>query len=197
MLVADLSPIVSADIHSEDLIARGLGNPGGTHMPPRSFVSSAFSDSETIPKEESRSRSRDMPSPRSVRSGLDSRRQERRNRRNVSIREKELEKRLEKRLEKIERDNRMLLSTLSGISRSFGELGRILPWKRDDEGSTVGREVKMEEQGPLGEEEEVEGRVKTTRSLEPLMRELQGVGARVSAETERDDDVDGDRGDFY
>lgn len=202
MLVADLAPIVGADLLSavdDDLIAKGLGSPishtthsaKGTHTPPRSFVSSNFSDSETIPKEDSRSRSRDAMSPRSVRSGLDSRRQDRRYKRNMSIKEKELDSRLQK----IERDNAMLLNTLSGIAKSFGDLNKIIPRNsrpRREGGLLLGREMEGVEREPLAEVP-----VKKTRSLEPLMRELQGAVPRVSGEMALDDYDDEDGRSIY
>lgn len=143
MLVADLAPIIGVDYLSSfvvtslvdnNLVANGIGSPisqpnhsvNGTHTPPRSFISSEFSGSETIPKEESRGRGRDALSPRSVRSRLDSRRQDRRYKRNMSLKEKELDARLQK----IENDNIMLTNALSGIAKSFSELNRILPGSR-------------------------------------------------------------------
>ena len=40
------------------------------------------------------------------------------------------EKELDLRLSKIERDNAMLLHTLSGIASSFGQLNRLVPSRR-------------------------------------------------------------------
>jgi hypothetical protein len=54
---------------------------------------------------------------------LDSRRQERRAKRNMSVKEKELDARLKN----IERDNLALMSTLSGIATSFQELNKLYP----------------------------------------------------------------------
>jgi hypothetical protein len=85
----------------------------GTHTPPRSMNSSYGSDSDTIPRSHSRSRS----------SVLETRRQERRAKRNMTLHEKEMDARMTK----IERDNMMLLNTLSGIASSFGDLNRLLP----------------------------------------------------------------------
>lgn len=134
MLVADLVPIIGIDYISNMvaplsvdrmMLPKGLGSRAsfatlsakGTHTPPRSLASSSFSDSETIPRDENRSRGR------SARGALDSRRQERRYKRNMSLKEKELDARLLK----IERDNAILLDALSGIAKSFGELNKVLP----------------------------------------------------------------------
>lgn len=85
----------------------------GTHTTPRSMNSSYGSDSDTIPRSHSRPRS----------SVLESRRQERRAKRNMTLHEKEMDARMTK----IERDNMMLLNALSGIASSFGDLNRLLP----------------------------------------------------------------------
>lgn len=82
----------------------------------RSATPSFFgSDSDTLPTPLKQVQSR--VSDRS----LDVRRQERRTKRNLTIKEKELDARLKK----IEKDNMVLRSTLSGIATSFQELNRL------------------------------------------------------------------------
>ena len=56
-----------------------------------------------------------------INSTLETRRQERRAKRNMTLHEKELDIRLSR----IEKDNRVLLCALRGIAGSFGELGRL------------------------------------------------------------------------
>lgn len=81
----------------------------------------------------------------------------------------------------------MLLSTLSGIASSFGELGRILP-RQGGQRARVRRERSL-----LGSQEDLVdgagvkdvvggGAMQKMRSLEPVMRELQGAAGRVSSE---------------
>lgn len=93
------------------------------------------------------------------------------------------EKELDARLQKIEKDNLLLLKTLNGIANSFGELGRIMPRRvvrrerslmdGSDDGS---RRVSGVDIGGAN------GGMQKMRSLEPVMRELQGVAGRVSSE---------------
>jgi hypothetical protein len=83
------------------------------------------------------------------------------------------EKELDARLRKIERDNTMLLNTLSGIANSFGQLNKLLPGVRIP--SRVIENIPREE---LGRETGMEG-------MEPIMRELQGAAPRVSKESVR------------
>jgi hypothetical protein len=85
---------------------------------------------------------------------------------------------MEARLQRIERDNVMLLTTLSGIAKSFGELSKILPTK--DSGREDGRVLKENEVADV-----MEPHVRKMRSLEPVMRELQGEAGRVSGEAWR------------
>ncbi|TAQ88938.1 hypothetical protein B7494_g2735 [Chlorociboria aeruginascens] len=85
-------------------------------------LQSQASDSDTIPMSGVQS------PPLSLRNsigdrGLEARRAERRNKRNMTIREREVDERMSR----IERDNRVLMETLSGIASSFGELHRLIP----------------------------------------------------------------------
>ena len=129
MVVADLAPDLNA-ANAEDLPyvssperairkwvkesdSNGTMSARGTHTPPLS------PGSETDSMAPARIRSRG----RAGASDLDARRQERRAKRNMSLREREVDVRLSK----IERDNMMLMSTLNGIANSFGELSRVIP----------------------------------------------------------------------
>jgi hypothetical protein len=103
---------------------------------------------------------------------LDTRRQERRAKRNLSLREKELDDRMSK----IERDNLVLLRTLSGIADSCGEMKR---WS----GVAARRKRARDSVGPLNPDEE--RRLKELDLMEPVMRELHGFAPRVSAESDR------------
>jgi len=132
-------------------------------------------------------------SVRSVSSGsLAERRRNRRLKRNMSLREKELDARLAK----IELEHSMLMTTLGGIARNFVELDRVLPlWagkhdlkKREsvkrghftersvDESQRGERKVELAAQGDL---------MRRMASMESLMRGLQGAAGRVSGESFR------------
>jgi len=114
---------------------------------------------------------------------LDSRRRERRTKRNAREREKELDVRLGR----IERDNRMLMNTLSGIANSFGELSRRV----EKNGIGMGRERLLE--GGLGSREEE----RELMGMEPVMRELQVLAPSISQESFKRaglDDFDEDDG---
>jgi hypothetical protein len=127
------------------------------------------SDSDTTAKmAEGNGFTADNSSKASAEQGLDGRRQERRVKRNTSLREKEMENRLRK----IERDNAMLMNTLSGIAGSFGQLNSLLPRARPET-----RNVSLKEpiRRPQGVVEEIQ-------KLEPVMRELQAGAGRVSME---------------
>jgi hypothetical protein len=134
MLVADLAPYTGV-VKMEDLPfvpsperttnkrvkdtdSNGNMSARGTHTPP----SSAGTETDSVVPNRRLLRSRG--SSRNV--GLDARRQDRRLKRNMSLREKEMDARLGK----LERDNTMLMTTLSGIATSFGELSRVLPRAR-------------------------------------------------------------------
>jgi hypothetical protein len=94
---------------------------------------------------------------------LESRRRERRVKRNIREREKELDIRLGR----IERDNEVLMSLLSGIASGFSQLSR-----RVDEGSLGGRGVrKVASRKELG-----------LLDVEQSMRELQELAPSVSTE---------------
>ncbi|KIN01498.1 hypothetical protein OIDMADRAFT_19310 [Oidiodendron maius Zn] len=82
------------------------------------------------------------------------------------------EKAMEDRLRKIERDNAMLMTTLSGIAGSFGQLNSLLPRPRPETGNILGREPFRRPQGVVEE----------IQKLEPVMRELQAGAGRVSME---------------
>lgn len=140
-----------------------------THTPPHSIISSFASDSDTVPLPRSLSRSRIQSPSHSI---LETRRNERRARRNASAREKEVESRLGK----IERDNLVLLNTLSGIAKTFGELSRMLP------AASRGRGTGLLVNAEFGDEEE-RIRKGDLERMEPVMRELQGMAPRVSGES--------------
>jgi hypothetical protein len=142
-----------------------------THTPPHSIISSFASDSDTVPLPRSLSRPRIQSPSHSI---LETRRNERRARRNASAREKEVESRLGK----IERDNLVLLNTLSGIAKTFGELSRILPAAGWGRGTGIGLLGNVE---VGGEEERI--RKGDLERMEPVMRELQGMAPRVSGES--------------
>jgi hypothetical protein len=108
-----------------------------------------------------------ISSKQTAEQGLDSRRQERRVKRNMSLREKEMENRLRK----IERDNALLMTTLTGIAGSFGQLNSLLPRSRQT-GNALAREQILHPQDVVEE----------IQKLEPVMRELQAGAGRVSME---------------
>lgn len=185
MLVADLAPYTGL-VRVEDLPlipssertmkrkVRGSDSNGnmsarGTHTPPSSSMDSE-SDTATQVRRVVRSRERNSYT-------LDARRQERRVKRNMSLREKEVDARLRK----VERDNAMLLSTLSGIANSFGELSRALPRARrrfrKDGGMLTDVEREMREGG---HEEMVKGEL---TKLDPVMRELELGAGKLSQES--------------
>jgi hypothetical protein len=81
-------------------------------------------------------------------------------------------------LGKIERDNLVLLNTLSGIAKTFGDLSRMLPAAGWGRGTGTGLLGNVE----VGDEE---GRIRKgdLERMEPVMRELQGMAPRVSGES--------------
>lgn len=107
---------------------------------------------------------------------LETRRQERRTKRNLSLREKELDARLSK----IERDNAVLLQTLGGIARSFGQLHRVTRGSRLSLGDRY-REGEVEEGRGVGEKEREKR--EELRLMEPVVREMQGLVPQVSSES--------------
>jgi hypothetical protein len=76
----------------------------------------------------------------------------------------------------------MLLSTLSGIASSFGELGRIIPRVAQAGGQRFKRERSLNLGGEGAEGAAQAVGVQKVRSLEPIMRELQGAAGRVGSE---------------
>ncbi|PVH84905.1 hypothetical protein DL98DRAFT_568555 [Cadophora sp. DSE1049] len=167
-----------------------------THTPPRSITTSFDSDTDadneaTHPtSSSSKNKSKRRSPTQSLRSSvLSTRRQERRAKRNMSLREKEMDARMSK----IESDNIMLLQTLGGIARSFGETSRIGKETRGDR-RTAAR-LLDEEWKPSEEEKRRRGELER---MELVMREMQVLAPRVSMEIHRvrkegeegDDDLD-------
>jgi hypothetical protein len=164
-----------------------------THTPPRSYTSSiAGSETdESVPYHPGHSQvARLRVSSQSLRSTLlETRRQERREKRNLSLREKDLDDRIER----IERDNMLLLRTLNGIAKSLGQmrltdLAGGIERRRSSKRAWIGP-VDADEERRLGELEK----------MDDFMRDLQQLAPRVSMESlkrrERDtfdefDDVD-------
>jgi hypothetical protein len=184
MLVANLAPYTGTVLKSElalksrKLTAHSSSNSNtirsAEHTPLHS-IDSPLSDSDHVPISGIRSSRRRAGSATSrvlspTGSMLESRRRERRLKRNLREREKDLDERLRR----IERDNRLLMSTLSGIASSFGELSR-----RVEKGGLGIGMGKWEETGELGEERRMHGEL---RGMEPVMRELQVLAPRVSTE---------------
>lgn len=97
---------------------------------------------------------------------LESRRRERRAKRNLREREKELDIRLSR----IERDNEVLMSVLSGIASGFSQLSR-----RVDDGALAGRTSVLRKV--------VSRRELGLASVEQSMRELQELAPSVSRES--------------
>lgn len=169
MLVADLAPQDGTGCLPEQPIKSSTRKQvsdssimaSGTYTPPHSSLGS---DSDTTPKTAGGANS----SSKSVEQGLEGRRHDRRVKRNMSLREKAMEDRLRK----IERDNAMLMTTLSGIAGSFGQLNSLLPRPRPETGNILGREPFRRPQGVVEE----------IQKLEPVMRELQAGAGRVSME---------------
>lgn len=184
MLVADLAPYTSVvkfgDIplspsperavkkRTRDSDSNGTMSARGTHTPP----SSMGSESDTITQDRSLIRTRGSAKS----SGLDAKRQERRVKRNMNLREKEMDVRLGK----VERDNAMIMSTLSGIASSFGELSRVLPgtgirFRGEGLLTKVERETRKDGDGGI-----VHGEL---TKLDPVMRELEFGAGKVSQES--------------
>ena len=185
MLVADLAPYTGL-VRVEDLPlipssertmkrkvrdsdSNGNMSARRTHTPPSSSMDS---ESDIATQDRSIIRSRERKS-----STLDARRQERRVKRNMSLREKQVDARLRK----VERDNAMLLSTLSGIANSFGELSRALPRAkrgfRREGGMLTDAEREMREGG---DEEIMKGEL---TKLDPVMRESELGAGELSQES--------------
>ena len=178
MLVANLAPYTGV-VLSSDLAAPTPGKNSGSstirsteHTPPHSLNSSA-SDTDLTPVRSPRRRIASrrgagdegrMLSPTG--SMLESRRRERRAKRNLREREKELDIRLSR----IERDNEVLMSVLSGIASGFSQLSR-----RVDDGALAGRTSVLRKV--------VSRRELGLASVEQSMRELQELAPSVSRES--------------
>lgn len=118
---------------------------------------------------------------------LESRRRERRVKRNLRERERELDTRLGR----IERDNEMLMGVLSGIANGFGELSRRV--ERNGLSSVAG----MRRGISVGDlRNGLVGKVGDGTGVEPVMRELQVLAPSVSAESVKhvEDEFDEDDG---
>jgi hypothetical protein len=83
-------------------------------------------------------------------------------------------------LGKIEKDNLVLLNTLSGIAKTFGELSRILPATGWGRGTGTGTGL-LGNVGVGDEEERI--RKGDLERMEPVMRELQVMAPRGSGES--------------
>jgi len=177
MLVANLAPYTGVVLSADLAAPRTPGKTSGSstirsteHTPPHSLNSSA-SDSDTPVRSPRRRTARReagdegrMLSPTG--SMLESRRRDRRVKRNLREREKELDVRLGR----IERNNEVLMSVLSGIASGFSQLSR-----RVDEGALAGRVIRRL---PSRREIGLEG-------VEQSMRELQTLAPSVSMESEK------------
>ncbi|KAE9380183.1 hypothetical protein N431DRAFT_125246 [Stipitochalara longipes BDJ] len=178
MLVANLAPYTGVVLPSDLAAPRIPGKNSGSstirsteHTPPHSLNSSASDTDNThvrSPRRRIASSRRGagdegrMLSPTG--SILESRRRERRVKRNIREREKELDIRIGR----IERDNEVLMSVLSGIASGFSQLSR-----RVDEGALGGRGLrKVASRKELG-----------LASVEQSMRELQELAPSVSTES--------------
>ncbi|KAL2069144.1 hypothetical protein VTL71DRAFT_15482 [Oculimacula yallundae] len=157
-----------------------------THTPPRSNATSFDSDTEGAhPASYGHKRRSPTQSLRS--SVLETRRQERRGKRNMNLREREMDARMSK----IESDNIMLLQTLGGIARSFGEISRIGKESRKERRTA---RLLDEEWKPSSEERRRRGELE---GMEPVMRDLQFLAPRVSMEGVEDRRRDRNSEDSY
>lgn len=93
---------------------------------------------------------------------------------------------MDARMSKIESDNIMLLQTLGGIARSFGEISRIGKERRKDRRTA---RLLDEEWKPNSEEKRRRGELE---KMEPVMREMQGLAPSVSSEIHKGKRGDGD-----
>jgi hypothetical protein len=181
MLVADLAPhdgsgylpAQEAKISERKKASEPGLIAGGAYTPPRSSLGS---DSDVTPKTIEGKGS----SKQTGEQGLDSRRQERRVKRNMSLREKEMETRLRK----IERDNAMLMTTLTGIAGSFGQLNSLLPRPREaaSSGSNSSSNTVLVRDPQKIRPSRPHSVVEEIQKLEPVMRELQAGAGRISME---------------
>ncbi|KAH7336118.1 hypothetical protein BKA65DRAFT_28137 [Rhexocercosporidium sp. MPI-PUGE-AT-0058] len=183
MLVANLPPytgyVTKSDLSlqrpSREARSVAPNSPESTvrsaHTPPRSIVTSFDSDTESaLPISPNSKRRSPTQSLRS--SVLETRRQERRAKRNMSLREREMDARMSK----IESDNKMLLQTLGTIARSIGEISRIGKESRKE-----GRIARLLDEERKLSPEEKRRRVELEK-MEPVMREMQGMAPSVSME---------------
>ncbi|KAI6713665.1 hypothetical protein JHW43_003791 [Diplocarpon mali] len=137
-----------------------------THRSKRTPLHSTSSDSD-VPTPVSALSKRCSPTQSLRSSVLDTRRQERRAKRNMSLREKDMDARIEK----IERDNEVLLKTLGTIAKRFEKIARV--GGRVDSGY---RGYERENEGPgsevwrLSDEEE-----RRTGGLEPIEGFMRGL----------------------
>ena len=196
MLVANLAPYTGLVLPSDLPAPHTPGKTSGSstirsaeHTPPHS-LSSSPSDPEhpRSPRRRLTSARRGearMLSPTG--SMLESRRRERRVKRNLRERERELDTRLGR----IERDNEMLMGVLSGIANGFGELSRRV--ERNGLSSVAG----MRRGISVGDlRNGLVGKVGDGTGVEPVMRELQVLAPSVSAESVKhvEDEFDEDDG---
>ncbi|CZS98744.1 hypothetical protein WAI453_001865 [Rhynchosporium graminicola] len=159
-----------------------------THTPPRSIITSLDSETEDAHTTSSATKKSRSTTTQSLRSSiLSTRRQERRLKRNMSLRECEMDARISK----IESDNIMLLQTLGGIARSFGEISRI-----GKEARTERRTARLldEEWSPSPEEKRRRGELE---KIEPVMRVMREMAPRVSMEGQREGKVGRNSEDSY
>jgi hypothetical protein len=182
MLVANLAPYTGLVLPTDLPAPRIPGKTSGSstirsaeHTPPHS-LSSSPSDTEHV-----RSPRRRLTSARRGEEGrmlsptgsmLESRRKERRVKRNLRERERELDARLGR----IERDNEVLMGVLSGIANGFGELSRRV--EKTGLSGVVGMRrgislAELKNGNKVGED---------GRGVEPVMRELQVLAPSVSEE---------------
>ncbi|KAH9224801.1 hypothetical protein DL95DRAFT_517006 [Leptodontidium sp. 2 PMI_412] len=152
-----------------------------THTPPRSIITSFDSDTDVALPTSSGSKRR-SPTQSLRSSVLETHREGRRAKRNMSLREREMDARMSK----IESDNIMLLQTLGGIARSFGEISRIGKERRKDRRTA---RLLDEEWKPNSEEKRRRGELE---KMEPVMREMQGLAPSVSSEIHKGKRGDGD-----
>jgi hypothetical protein len=186
LLVANLAPYTGIVLPSDLDAPRTPGKTSGSstirsaeHTPPQSRSSSSDSGTTHVRSPRRRiahsgSREARLLSPTG--SMLESRRRDRRVKRNTREREKELDIRLGK----IERDNEVLMSVLSGVANGFSQLSR-----RVDEGAleTVGAMGRGLRQVESGKSVDAVRKEMDLRSVEQSMRELQVLAPSVSRES--------------
>lgn len=211
MLVADLAPYTEfvtlsdlplrispiRDLKDQNRLSLkspmpGVGSRGRhSHIPPAiSLPPSTFShydsDSDVLPPTIISVSKRHSVTDSLRSSVLSSRREERRAKRNLGLKEQEMDARLNK----LEQDNILLLQTLGGIARSFGTLGRV-GMDRLEERRLVGRS-KLSSDDIWSPSREEKRRAVDLMNTEPFMRELRtgprysGRGASASASANGD-----------